>query len=247
MFTQTATLFRTKLRQRYDAEGQTLRHTDAMLLDIINDSYRWLRSSVSDWGYGFYIAATSGTLTGTPAAGETYEEINYPADASGFQAVQVLGVDVFDSPCWRPLEPISFVNRRNYVDRSPVPEAFSIVAPSINQDAGSGSWTTAAGKIRIYPPGGRLAYKIHWLPDFQDAVAGDAFIYQDETWRMLHLWRCIAELCGRDQDDPAREQRALFECNPDAKGSIAARVRSMAPRVQNAGPRTMQRSERYYG
>jgi hypothetical protein len=238
--TLSLTNFRTALRRRYDAENQTNRHPDALIDELANSGYRALRSAVTGWGYDAYLTSTTATTTGSPPTGETYEEINYPSGA-----ISIRGIDVFDSPVWRPLQPVGFVNRRSFTDRAPLPEAFSIAL------AGSVSGSTyTPGKILLFPlPRSGVSVKIWYLPEFADISTGtDVFLYQDEDWLQWHLYWCMNELGVRDAaDDPTRLQVVREALDPSRRGSLANRIKDLAPRVISAGPRTMRRSSNYYG
>lgn len=230
--------FRTLLRERYDGENQTARHTDAQLTGLANAGYRVLRSVVTEYGYAEFLSAATGAFTGNPATGETYAEIAYPSGA-----VSVRGVDVYQSPQWQPLDPIAFQSRRQYAHRAALPEAFTVL------NAGTVSGTTyTAGTIAVMPvPAAGAQYKVWYLPEWADlSTDTHLFLYQDENWLQYHLYWCMAELCMRDRDDPSREQRCLFELNPGNPGSIAHRIRAHAPRVVSAGPKAaFTRSEQY--
>lgn len=238
--TAALSVLRASIRSRYDAENQTNRHTDALLNELINGGYRALRSAVTGWGYDAFLTSTTVTTTGTPPAGETYEAIAYPSGA-----VSIRGVDVFDSPVWRPLQHVGFVNRRSFTDRAPLPEAFSIAL------AGSVATTVyTPGSILLFPlPRAGVSVKVWYLPEWAD-LSNDThvFLYQDEDWLQYHIYWVMNELAVRDAaDDPARAQMVSTALNPEVRGSLANRMRDLAPRVISAGPRTMRRSQNYYG
>jgi hypothetical protein len=239
--TISLTNFRAAVRRRYDGENLTNRHPDALIDELANSGYRSLRSFVTGCGYDAFLTSTTATTTGSPpAAGETYEEINYPSGA-----ISIRGVDVFDSPVWRPLSPIGFVNRRSWPDRTNLPEGFTIAL------AGSVSGSTyTPGKIQLFPlPRAGLTVKVWYLPEFADISSGtDVFLYQDEDWLQYHIYWVMNELGVRDAaDDPTRLQIVRDALDPERRGSLANRIRDLAPRVIAAGPRTMRRSQNYYG
>lgn len=239
MKTAALSVFRTSLRRLYDAENQTTRHSDTLLNELANAGYRWLRANVTDWGYTAFLSQTTGTLSASAAdTNEVYSSVAYPSGAT-----QIHAVDVYDTPQWKRLQPISMASLRQYQDTAPVPEAWCVDL------AGSVATTTfTTGRILIMPRGGTQVYKVWYLPEWSDlSTDTHLFLYQDELWLQLHLQWCVAQLCTRDQDEPQREQRALFEINPEQQGSLARRIRSMAPRVMNAGARSMRRSDAYHG
>ena len=238
MRTIALTDFRTQLRRRYDAENQTNRHPDALLSELANAGFRWLRACVTDWGFTSYLAQATGNSSASAAdANENYSSITYPSNAT-----QIHAVELYDTPEWVRLEPISLASLRQYEDRADISRAWLV-----DFSGGVSGASASAGRILLTPICSSRPYKVWYLPEWAD-MSNDThvFLYQDENWLQLHLYWCIAQLCTRDQDDPNREQRALFEINPEQPGSTAQRVRSMAPRVQNAGARQVRRSDRYY-
>lgn len=237
MRTLSLTDFRTQLRRRYDAENQTNRHPDALLNELANAGYRWLRASVTDWGFTSFLSQATGTTSGAVAANENHSSITYPSSAT-----QIHAVELFDSPEWVRLEPVSLASLRQFEPTASISRAW------LTDLSGSVATTVfTTGRILLTPVCSARSYKVWYLPEWTDlSTDTHLFLYQDELWLQLHLYWCIAQLCTRDQDDPNREQRALFEINPDQAGSTAARVKSMAPRVHNAGARQIRRSTDYY-
>ena len=133
-----------------DLEGLTARHPDADVAKRLNASIRALRAFITTSGLPYFLTSTtSTTLAGTQVTGETYSEVPFPPTA-----VQIHGIDVESSAGlgdWRPLQPISWVQRRNaggvYPARFGVPTQFAV--RSIPQ--GDGTPGTTAGAIAIFP------------------------------------------------------------------------------------------------
>ena len=229
--------FRTQLRRRYDAENQTNRHPDALLNELANAGYRWLRANVTDWGFTSFLSQATGNTSASAAdTNENYSSITYPSGAT-----QIHAVDVFDTPEWVRLEPITLASLRQFEDTADIERAWLV---DLSGSVATTVFTT--GRILLTPRARARPYKVWYLPEWAD-ISTDThlFLYQDELWLQMHLYWCISQLCTRDQDDPNREQRALFEINPAQAGSTAARVRSMAPRVMS-GARQVRRSRNYY-
>src|ERR1044071_2893086 len=96
-----------------DVGGTVPRHPTAWVNQVINDSFRSLRSFVVSKRYTLYkVATTAASLPTTPpVTGETYAEIPWPSTAT-----DILGVDVLISGDngWAPAR-----DRRN-VRRDPL-------------------------------------------------------------------------------------------------------------------------------
>ena len=126
-----------------DIEGQTARHPDADITRRLNAALRALRALVTSNGAPYFLTSTaSASLAATQVSGEGYSEVPWPPTA-----VQIHGVDIEangGSGRWYPLEPISWVQRRNAFSDSGLPKYFAVRTLPIGAAA-----ATTAGAIEI--------------------------------------------------------------------------------------------------
>lgn len=228
MESRTGTRLIADVRFRADAQSLTDRHPDADILALINSSIRSLRGIVTSRGFPYFLQATSpATLAATQVSGEQYSSVPWPTTA-----LQVHGIDVESSEGagdWRPLRPITWVQRRDrpglYPTTTGIPEEFAV----LSLPRGSGASTTA-GSIALFPAGSSGRYKIWYLDDFTDLTASDVFLGLPD-WHEWVVNDVVCVLAQRD-DDQAETYRAAEE----RKAQAEARMMESVPRVVSAGP-----------
>lgn len=222
-----------------DVEGQTARHPDADITKRINSAIRALRALCTTNGLPYFLTSTSpATLASTQVSGEAFSEVPFPATA-----VQIHGVDIESASGigdWYPLEPISWVQRRNYGGVLPssysAPQAFAVRA----LPQGDGTTGTTAGVIALFPAANSGRFKIWFLADFSDLDAPTDVFLGLPDWHDWVVWTVVEDLAARDDDQ--RETAALAARK---KQLAEANIIATAQRVVSAGPlRPRRRSGR---
>jgi hypothetical protein len=189
-----------------------------------------LRAFVTTKGLPYFLTSTAAaTLASTQVSGETFSEVPFPADA-----VQVHGVDVESASGvgdWRPLEPIAWVQRRNYGGVYPAsysaPQAFAVRA----LPQGDGTTGTTAGVVCLFPAASSGRYKIWYLADWVELDADTDVFLGLPDWHDWVCWTVVQDLAARDDDQ--HETAALAGAR---KAAAEANIVETAQRVVSAGP-----------
>src|ERR1044071_1676087 len=229
-----------------DVGGTVPRHPTAWVNQVINDSFRSLRSFVVSKRYTLYkVATTAASLPTTPpVTGETYAEIPWPSTAT-----DILGVDVLISGDngRRPLEPVEWDERRNF-DPSPLYMS-GVFAPYAFSPVSQGSVSTTvftAGTIALFPLPRGGSYKVWYLPEHTDVTAdANLFPFGKEDWAQWLIWEGTRRIAARDNASNARLGEAARQLDPMAPDTVASRIAKSAPRHVRAGPQTVTRAWNY--
>jgi hypothetical protein len=233
MTTRTVGELTYDLRERADLRGQTLRHPDSQLRRLLTQSLRacraWVTRAVSDT---FIVGSAPVALpTSAPTAGEQFLEVAFPPTA-----VSVLGIDTNVGGRWVELEPVRFMQRRDFQSGSASrPRAYSIrTLPSETP-----ATTLTAGAIQIYPlVTTGLSYRIWYLPEFPELEDPDHVVSGfDGDWLEWALWDSTIKLAAEDDDSQNVDQIATRE-----RQIVQDRVIAGAVRIQRAGPIAPTRS-----
>lgn len=237
MESRSLSRLRADVRFLGDVQSLTARHPDADLTARINIAIRALRGLVTANGAPYFIEATAAaTLAGTQVTDEAYSVIPYP-----LTAVQIHGVDVESiagNGDWRALNPVSWVQRRDYLGLTGGwPRFFAVITLPI----GSGSSTTA-GTIGIFPAAAAGQFKIWFIRDFTDLAAdSDVFLGLPE-WHDWVVWSVVQDLAARDDD-----QRETFQIATNKKAEAETRVVYGLGRVMSSGPLKPRRRGNRWG
>ncbi len=225
MTTRTVGELTDDLRERADLRGQTLRHPDSQLRRLLTQSLRscraWVTRTVSDT---FIVGTTPAALpTAAPTTGEQFLEVAFPS-----AAVSVLGLDVNFGGCWDPLDPVRFMQRREFQRSASRPRAYSIrTLPSETP-----ATTLSAGAIQIYPlVTTGLSYRIWYLPEYPELEDPDHLVSGfDGDWIEWALWDATIKLAAEDDDSQNVDAIATRE-----RTIVQDRVTATAVRIQRAG------------
>jgi hypothetical protein len=236
MTTRTVGELTDDLRKRADARGMEVRHPDADLYQLLTQSLRSVRSMVTRSGGDFFLEGTAPAAlpTSPPTPTETFLEVAWP-----LTAVSIHGLDVLLGQNWYPLDPVSFLSRRDYqcVTGAP-PRAF--VTRTIPKETPGASLT--AGVIQIYPLNTQgYSYRIWYLPELP-TLSNPAHVVQgfDGDWIEWALWDSTIKICAEDDDVQAVDQIATRE-----RAIVQERIVASLQRVQSAGVITPKRARAY--
>ena len=214
--TVALSVLRSDVRFKADVGGATVRHTDAQLNRLINQSIQMFRERISDEGSTHYLVASSGTLT----EGTTSPYPFFVLDLSALSPalVRTYGIDVtFDGGRVETLSHVPFEDRAKY---------------GTTQEGGRPfAWAHfRTDQVAILPaPNGSYPYTVWYLPKFTDLSAdGDTF---DGVagWEEWVVWDVVCQVIARDQFPQA------FAIAEARRAEIEQRVIRGATKVSQAG------------
>lgn len=230
-----------EIREMADAVDLETRHSDALILRMVNRAMRRLRSKLTGAGFSYFLVATAAAAlpTSPASSGEQYLEIDFPEGA-----YQIHGVDVRCGDTWYPLRPASFSERRDYQGRYGFissglrgPEVFIIRTVATEDDD-----ALAAGKIMIMPLDTQgLDHRVWYLPSWVDITEENAdtyVIYGHDLWLEWVRLEVALGLHSRDNDSLG----AIAELERK-QGAVWLEIVRTSHRVQSSGP-TVVRSRR---
>lgn len=231
--TKTVANILTEVRELADIVALTDRHSDALLIRMLNNVVREFRTRLSNAGFSYFLEATTAAALPTSAAvsGEQYLEIDFPTGA-----VSVHGVDVKFGSDWIPIRQGSFAERRDYQSLASggqlnpyAPHTFVVRTVPVESTT-----TVTAGKIMLFPleTSGRN-YRVWYLPVWADIAAANTsyVIYGHDMWfSWIELEMCI-RIYMRDNDSQGALSAAI-QMRADTWDQVVKATRNM----QSAGP-----------
>jgi hypothetical protein len=225
-----------QLRYRADLEGLELRHPDANLRVLIQDSWQRLRQKLCLAGFHeLYMTSVSGTMTAGAVAGRAYGTIPVPAGA-----VSIYGVDVTVQGVVTPLDPCSLEERNDFQSSSTptgIPQKFHLM-DVVNTVTGGelppAGTLASAGLVMILPaPDIAYPYALYYIPAFTpvaDADVASAVFDGVAGWDEWVLLDASLKAYQRDNDS----QRAAALCTAE-RDRVWADILIEAARLQRAG------------
>lgn len=232
--TRTLTELLLDIRHQSDTVGLEARHPDSVLTTWLNQSYRVMRTKISNAGFSFFIVDTAElTLpTAPPETDEQYLEVAYPDGA-----LAIHGFDVRVNNTWYPLAQGSFAARRDYQSRSGVtrPGVETFVVRSVpNQSA------DATGGIMLFPRNTEgHTYRIWFLPEWTDITVGSSELYGHDIWFEWLIWDVCRKVFIKDNDSSGALKAA-----EDSLSALWPDMVKSAQAMQSAGPEVPRKSTR---
>jgi len=237
--TQTLAELIVAIREQADIVGLETRHSDAQLIRWINQSWRSLRTQLSNSGFSFFLEGTTQTAlpTAAPTADEQFLEVDYPDGAVG-----IYGFDVLRGSYWTPLCQGSFAARRDYQSRAGrlTSGVETFVVRSVPVES---TTTTTAGKIMLFPLNTEgLDYRIWYLPVWADITTTSFAFYGHDVWFEWLIWDVCRKVFIRDNDSSGALKGAESS-RAELWGDIVKAIQTM----QSAGPEVPRSPRRRRG
>lgn len=193
--TRTLAQMRTDLRWQADQLGATLRHDDASLNRIINQSIQRWREWVSEQGNPLYLTPHAGTFAVGPTAPYAFGTIDFslwnPLPVHIYQMEATVNGQILDVP------QLPFEQRNQYQGvYGPIPTGSTQSIP-----VGFFRYGTTLGIVP--PPQSAYPYVVWYMGLGADLVAdGDTF--DGVTgWEEWLTWDCLIKIIVRDHDQGA--------------------------------------------
>lgn len=207
---------RSDVRAKGDFGGAQIRHTDAQINRLINQSIQMFRERISDEGSTHYLVSATGSL----GVGATSPYPFYQLDLSALSPalVRTYGIDVtFPGGEVCTLERVPFDQRAKY--------------GSTTERGRPMAWAHfRTDQVAIMPgPDSAYTYVVWYLPKFTDLSAdGDTF---DGVagWEEWVVWDVVSQCIARDQFPQA------FEIAERRRMEVEQRVMRGATKVSQAG------------
>jgi hypothetical protein len=207
------------IRFQSDTAGLTLRHTDADLLIVINQSIQRFREMVSDAGFSYYLTPSAAASFTTGATSPYAFKVLDIASLSP-TAVRIYGIDVTVSGAIHSLDAVDFAERNKYQysdgPSTGVPVAFSMYSDT---------------KVAILPPpDATYAYTIWYLPQVTELSAGSDTFDGKAGWEEWIVWDVFHKLIHRDT------YPQLFASVATERDRLQADIVKRARNLQRVGP-----------
>lgn len=182
--TRSLVNLRADVRAQASVEGQTVRHTDAQITRLLNQSINWHRRAVSLEGVAQYLVQYSSTFTAGNTSPYKYAVLNLASGPSP-ALVRMYGVDVIVGSEAKTLHSVAFSERNDYGAQPGEPEAWAQIT----------SYTYA-----ILPaPAYAYTYIVHYLPVLTD-LSADADTFDGlEGYEDAVVWDTVSKIIARDQ------------------------------------------------
>lgn len=186
--TRTLSQLRADVRYQSDIQGFTVRHTDANLTRLINQSIQRFRENVSCSGLTHYLTSVTGSLSSGVTSGYPYKILDLTAASPAIVRIFAIDLELTDES-WITLRSVDFSERTRYqwADNSAgqVPEAFA----NINTYA-----------VAILPaPGYAMDYRVWYLPVFTDLAADSDTFDGVAGWEDWIVWDSCQKAISRDR------------------------------------------------
>lgn len=240
------------LRFIANIENELVRHPDANLQRLINESWQELRELVSDGGFPFFLKAKSGAVTAGAMVPDAASDPNLKAAFGTIplptEALRVYAIDLEVDGQLMELDPLPFSARNDYQDgtsRTGTPAGFFIY--DMGQENSTG---TNAGAIAIMPaPESAFKYTLWYLPVWTDITTGANAFNSFSSFEQWVLWNCAVKIASRDNDRQGSYAIAVAERERERKRiETAARAQRTGPlRVQDTRARREKRNLRRWG
>jgi len=216
--TRTVTLaqLRSDIRFQADLVGASLRHGDAQITRLINQSINRFRERVTIEGATFYLRRQEDTLSaGRPSTSVAYQEL----DISGYSPapVRTFDVDLITNGEVLKLNHVPFDSRNDYG---------SALSPGI-----PAAWAHfQKDTLAFFPyPNNNFSVVVYYTPVATDLVSDSDTFDGVAGWEDYITWDCVCRLIVRDQF-PQAFQLALVQ-----KTEIWTDILRTAARPTHAG------------
>jgi len=225
--TRTLAQLRGDVQYKGDFTSASLRHPDASVNRLINESWQKLRSIVSDNGHQLYLKSLSGNLTAGVTSPYAFGTLALPSDLVQLYAIDVT-VTLTDI---RALDAISFSERNEwrsvYGALTGVPTCFHVFNMGTEVTT-----TVTAGTVALMPaPDQAYAYSLWYLPSWVD-ISSDTSVFDGVAgWEDYVVWDVVVSIAARDNDMGQTAQIAMAE-----RSVALERILKGANSVQRAGP-----------
>lgn len=207
---------RSDVRFKADVGGATVRHTDAQLNRLINQSIQMFRERISDEGSTHYLVPYSGTLGVGPTSPYAFYQLDLSSGPSP-ALVRTYGIDVTIDGVVCKLEHVPFEARNDY--------------GTIHGGSRPVAWCHfRTDQVGILPASSSAyPFTVWYLPKFTDLSAdGDTF---DGVagWEEWVVWDVVCQVIARDQFPQA------FAIAEQRRAEVEQRVIRGATKVTQAG------------
>src|SRR5688572_26314557 len=182
--TRTLTELIADVRFQGSIEGFTVRHTDAQITRLLNQSISWHRRAISLEGIAQCLVQYSTTFTAGNTSPYKYAVLNL-ASGPNPALTRLYGIDVIVGSEAKTLKSVSFSERNDYGGQPGEPEAWAQIT----------NYTYA-----ILPaPASALTYIAHYLPKLTDLSTGSDTFDGLEGYEDAVVWDTVVKLIARDQ------------------------------------------------
>lgn len=192
---RTLALMRTDLRWQADQLGATLRHDDASLTRIINQSIQRWREWVSEEGSPLYLTPHSGTLTVGPTSPYAFGTLDFsawlPTPVHVYQLEVTVNGQVLDVP------QIPFEQRNQYQG------IFGPTPTGATQSIPVGYFRYGSTLGIVPPPQSAYPYTAWYMGQSTDLATDNDTFDGIAGWEEWLTWDCLIKLLVRDHDQAA--------------------------------------------
>ncbi len=190
--TRSLVNLRADVRYHSDIQGFTIRHTDANLTRLINQSIQQFRENVSSEGITHYLTSHTATLSAGSTSGYPFRILDLSAVSPNLVRLFSIWVECDDNN-WLPLRSVDFTEAPNYQwnddSAGQIPEAYANIT----------TYTFA-----ILPaPGYAMAYRAWYLPVFTDLSADSDTFDGIAGWEDWLVWDVCQRVHSRDRSPEA--------------------------------------------
>lgn len=213
--TVTLSQLRTDIRNQADIVGESARHSDTLLLRLINQSIQYFRRKLSIEGAQHYLTNAAGLLGSGTTSPFPFYVLNISAFNPG--VVRVFGVDITVQSSVYSLTHVPFTSRNDYgnTNTTGTPVAWTILQTA---------------KLAILPASDQpYPYNVWYLPVLAD-LEEDADEFDGvEGWEEFIVWDVTTKLIMRDQ------YPAAFQMAVEKRNEMLQDIISSAKKVTGSG------------
>lgn len=214
--TVTLTVLLSDVRTKGDFAGAQVRHTDAQITRLLNQSIQLFRERISDEGSTHYLVASNGTLGVGPTSPYPFYQLDLSAVSPSL--VRTYGIDVtFPGGNVETLQRVPFEDRAKY--------------GTTQQGGRPVAWAHfRTDQVAILPASDTAyAYTVWYLPKFTDLSAGSDTFDGVAGWEDFIVWDVVAQLIARDQFPQA------FGIAESRRNTVWENIIRSATKVSHAG------------
>ncbi|HEX6275786.1 MAG TPA: hypothetical protein VFZ53_22245, partial [Polyangiaceae bacterium] len=207
---------RSDVRFKADIGGATVRHTDAQLTRLINQSIQMFRERISDEGSTHYLVPYSGTLGIGPTSPYAFYQLDLSSGPSP-ALVRTYGIDVTIDGVVCKLEHVPFEARNDY--------------GTIPGGSRPSAWCHfRTDQVGILPASSAAyPFTVWYLPKFTD-LSADADTFDGVAgWEEWVVWDVVCQVIARDQFPQA------YAIAEQRRAEVEQRVIRGATKVTQAG------------
>lgn len=227
------------IREQSDTVDLETRHSDALLVRMINQTWRQLRTKLTNAGWDYFLLGTTPTALPTSAAetDEQYIQVDWPTGAA-----KIFGVDVLLNSTWIPVDRGTWQERRDYqhtvgtllAGATRTPMTYVIKTLPVENDASA----LTAGKIALFPLDLRgNDYRVWYLPYWVDIAAANTtyLFFGHDDWFQWAIYDVTWKIYVRDNEETGvldRVAKARDDIWADIVRSVQKINATPAPRVR---------------